>query len=133
MAKIKVNLNDPEMLKDLLNETYLHASEQLKQAQDEINKLANSTALQDEPMDSKAKYAKAINDFMGIKDKAITQKMTIAKILAEVMNHKGNVNDAMSDIKAGAGLIDFKKIKEMVNEVNSSENKTTKTIELTKK
>ena len=133
MAKIKVNLNDPEMLKDLLNETYLHASEQLKQAQDEINKLANSTALQDEPMDSKAKYAKAINDFMGIKDKAITQKMTIAKILAEVMNHKGNVNDAMSDIKAGAGLIDFKKSKEMVNEVNSSENKTTKTIELTKK
>jgi len=133
MAKIKVNLNDPEMLKDLLNETYLHASEQLKQAQDEINKLANSTALQDEPMDSKAKYAKAINDFMGIKDKAISQKMTIAKILAEVMNHKGNVNDAMSDIKAGAGIIDFKKIKEMVNEVNSSENKTTKTIELTKK
>ncbi len=133
MAKIKVNLNDPEMLKDLLNETYLHASEQLIQAQNEINKLATATALQNEPMDSKAKYAKAINDFMSIKDKAISQKMAIAKILAEIMAHKGNVNDAMSDIKAGSALIDFKKIKEMVKEANSNESENSKTIELTKK
>ena len=133
MGKLKINLNDAESVRQLAQEIYLLSETQLTQAQNEINKLANATQLQDEPMDSKAKYAKAINDFMSIKDKAIGMKLQVAKLLAEVMAHKGNVNDTMNDIQAGCGIIDFKKIKEMVKEVNSSETEENKRIELNKK
>ena len=133
MAKLKINLNDAESVRQLAQEIYLLSETQLIQAQNEINKLANATQLQDEPMDSKAKYAKAINDFMSIKDKAIAMKLQVAKLLADVMAHKGNVNDTMNDIQAGAGIIDFKKIKEMVKEVNSTETEENKKIELNKK
>lgn len=133
MAKLKINLNDGESVRQLAQEIYLLSETQLSQAQNEINKLANATQLQDEPMDSKAKYAKAINDFMSIKDKAIGMKLQVAKLLAEVMAHKGNVNETMNDIQSGSGMIDFKKIKEMVKEVNSSETEENKKIELTKK
>lgn len=133
MSKLKINLNDAESIRQLAQEIYLLSETQLTQAQNEINKLANATQLQDEPMDSKAKYAKAINDFMSIKDKAISMKLQVAKLLAEVMAHKGNVNDTMNDIQAGSGMIDFKKIKEMVKEVNSAETEENKKIELTKK
>ena len=133
MAKLRINLNDPESVKVLCQEIYMLADEQLIQAQNEINKMSNATQLQDEPMDSKAKYAKSINDFMSIKDKAISQKLQVAKLLAEVMAHKGNVKEAMDGIQSGNAMIDFKKIKEMVREANSTEREENKVIELTKK
>ena len=133
MGKLKINLNDAESVRILCQEIYMLADEQLIQAQNEINKLSNATQLHEEPMDSKSKYAKSINDFMSIKDKAIGQKLQVAKLLAEVMAHKGNVKDAMDGIQAGNAMIDFKKIKEMVKEANNTEREENKVIELTKK
>lgn len=133
MARLKINLNDGETVRQLAQEIYMLADEQLIQAQNEINKLSTATALHDEPMDAKAKYAKSINDYMTIKDKAIGQKLQVAKLLAEVMAHKGNVKDAMGDIQSGNASIDFKKIREMVKLANTSETEETKQIELTKK
>ena len=71
MAKFKIELNNASNIRDLLQETYKLADQQLVQAQDEMNKLANATRLQDEVMDSKQKYSKAMNDYLSIKDKAI--------------------------------------------------------------
>ena len=79
MAKFKIELYNSENIKNLLQEAYMLADEQLIQAQNEINKLASATKLQEEVMESKAKYSKAINDYLGIKDKAISKKMEIAK------------------------------------------------------
>jgi hypothetical protein len=132
MAKLKININDPETVRQLAQEIYMLADEQLTQAQNEINKLSYATQLQDEPMDAKSKYAKSINDYMTIKDKAIGQKLQVAKLLAEVLAHKGNVKDAMKDVQNGNALIDFKKIREMVKQVGSEEEEF-KQIELTKK
>lgn len=73
MGKLKIEINNVQNIKDLLQETYRLADEQITQAQNEINKLANATQLQNEVMDAKGKYAKAMNDFMGIKDKAIAK------------------------------------------------------------
>ena len=91
MAKYKIELNSSENLKNLLQETYELADAQLIQAQNEINKLSNSTNLQDEIMDAKQKYSKAINDYLSIKDKAIGKKLDIAKMLSEIIKHNGNV------------------------------------------
>jgi hypothetical protein len=133
MAKFKIELYNSENIRNLLQETYMLADEQLIQAQNEINKLANATRLQDEVMESKAKYAKAMNDYMGVKDKAISKKMEIAKLLSELLNSYKNNSQGITDASGGVKqTFDLTKIKEMVKNMHADKEKP-KTIELTKK
>ena len=116
MAKFKIRINDINNVRDLLQEAYRLADEQIVQAQNEINKLANSTKLQEEIMDAKSKYAKSINDYLSIKDKAISKKIEIAKLLTEIYKHNGDVNGTLNDSTAMKGVsFDFSKIREIVN------------------
>ena len=133
MAKLKLELNDPNVIKDLLQEAYMLSNEQIVQAQNEINKLATATKLQDEVMDSKAKYSKAMNDYLGVKDKAIAKKVEIAKLLTEIFNSCKNSAAAGMDASEGVKQsLDLNKIKEMVKSMHEDKEKT-KTIELSKK
>lgn len=131
MAKFKIELNNASNIRDLMQETYKLADQQLVQAQDEMNKLANATRLQDEVMDSKQKYSKAMNDYLTIKDKAIRTKLDIAKLMTEIMNHNGNVKEAIEQGGVSNATFDLKKIKQMVNDSYQEPDKT-KTIELKK-
>ena len=132
MVKLKLELNNIQSLKDLLQEVYNLANEQIVQVQNEINKLANATQLSQEPMESRSKYAKAINDYLAIKDKAISKKIDVAKILADVCNHNGDVASALNDSKGAFKDMDFNfdDIKKMVDD---SLQEKTKKIELTRK
>jgi len=132
MAKFKIELNNANNVRDLLQETYRLADQQLVQAQDEMNKLANATRLQDEVMDSKQKYSKAMNDYLTIKDKAIRTKLDIAKLMTDIMNHNGDIKEAVEQGGASNATFDLKKIKQMVSESYQEPDKT-KTIELKKK
>lgn len=134
MAKFKIEINDLGNIRDLLQNAYNIADEQIIQSQNEINKLANSTKLQEESMDSKAKYAKAMNDYMGIKDKAISKKVEIAKLLTEIINRSNNTGVGMANESTSMGghTFDISKIKEMVKNMHDESEKT-KTIELNKK
>ena len=133
MPRFKVEINNPENIRELLQIAYNLADEQLIQAQSEINKLATATKLQEEVMDSKAKYAKAMNDYMGIKDKAIAKKMEIAKLLSDILNSYRNNLPAIGDnSNVVKQSFDLSKIKEMVKSMHE-DNEKTKTIELTKK
>ena len=73
MAKYKVKLNSIEKIEELLQEIYEEACRLIVQIQCEIDKIQNSTNLGAEniTIDDKAKYAKAMNDFMNAKKKAI--------------------------------------------------------------
>jgi hypothetical protein len=116
MAKYKVVLNNIDNLRDLLQQTYDLADMQIVQSQNEINKLANSVQLQDEIMDSKAKYAKAINDYLKIKDNAISRKLDIARILTEVCKFNGDVGKALTDGNMQQNMtFDFSKIRSIVD------------------
>lgn len=129
MAKFKVKINDVNNIKDLLQITYDLADEQLIQAQYEISKLSNSTKLQDEIMEAKAKYAKAMHDYLAMKDKALGKKIEIAKLLTEICKHNGDVNKAVEETAAQNMTFDFTKLREMIsNEKNSKD----ETIELKK-
>ena len=133
MAKFKIKINDVDNIRDLLQETYRLADEQIIQSQNEINKLANSTRLQDEIMDAKGKYAKAINDYLSMKDKAISKKVEITKLLTEIYKHNGNIGDALNDAASTKGMsFDFSKIREIVNKEESN-TKNKEIIELNKK
>ena len=130
-GKLKIEINDIQNIRDLLQETYKLADEQIIQAQNEINKLSNATKLQDEVMDSKSKYAKAINDYLGMKDKAIAKKLDIAKILSEIYKHNGDIKGALEADNLKNVSFDFSKIKKMVDD-NFNEPDKTKTIKINK-
>ena len=131
MAKFKIELNNANNIRDLLQETYRLADQQLVQAQDEMNKLANATRLQEEVMDSKQKYSKAMNDYLTIKDKAIRTKLDNAKLITEIMKHNGDVKEAVEQGGVSNATVNLKKIKQMVSESYQEPDKT-KTIELKK-
>ena len=115
MAKYKVQVNSMENLRELLQETYRLADEQLIQSQNEINKLANSTRLQDEIMDSKAKYGKMMSDYLSIKDKAISKKLEIAKLLSEICKYNGDLTKSNEAIDNASGVFDLESIKKYID------------------
>lgn len=131
MAKFKIELNNSNNIRDLLQETYKLCDGQMIQAQDEMNKLANSTKLQDECLDAKQKYSKAMNDYLTIKDKAIRTKLDIAKLMTEILTHDGDVKKAVENGGANSLTFDIKKIREMVSKSYDNDDKT-KIIELKK-
>lgn len=92
--RFKVKLNSPEKIEELLQELYNEACKNIEEIQIQMNKVANSVQLNDEIMDAKAKYAKAMNDFIVSKDKAIGRKLEIAKLLSEILKYNGNLTKA---------------------------------------
>ena len=133
MGKLKIELNDIQNIRDLLQEAYRLADEQIVQSQNEINKLASATNLHEEAMDAKAKYAKSINDYLAIKDKAIAKKLDIAKLLSDILNHNGDVKSAIDNGSAMKNMsINFDDIRKIVDD-SLNEQEKTKTIQLNKK
>jgi len=133
MAKFKIELNDSGNVRDVLQQAYDLSDAQIVQAQNEINKMATATRLQDEVMESKSKYGKIINDYLNIIDKSISKKVEIAKLMTEILHHNGNVSGISSDSQMqGKQSFDLSKIKEMVKNMHEEKEKT-KTIELNKK
>jgi uncharacterized protein YpmS len=132
IKKFKIELNSADNLRDLLQEIIELADEQLNQTQNEINKLVTSTDLKNEVMDGKAKYSKALNDYLGIKDKAMSKKIEVARILNEVMAHNGDIKASMAESSSGA--FNIQNLQSMIDETMSQRNKSneTKTINLKK-
>ena len=97
LKNFKVELNSADNLRDLVQNVIDLADSQINQAQGEIEKLKKSTDLTQEAMDGKSKYAKAVNDYLSLIDKAMAKKIDIAKLLNEVMAHNGDIKAAMEE------------------------------------
>ena len=101
--RYKVRLNSVEKIEELLQEIYDQSCRQITEiltlAQNEINKLTNSTNLgsDDVTMEEKAKYAKAVHDFTVDKIKAIGAKFEIAKFMGEILKNSGDINAVVND------------------------------------
>lgn len=97
LKQYKLKLDSKEKIEELLQEIYAEACKNIEEAQNEINKITHSTDLSTEIIDGKAKYAKAINDFIATKDKAISRKFEIAKLMTEVIKFNGNIQQAFTE------------------------------------
>lgn len=95
MAKYRIELNDLETLQVLLQETYDESCKNIVMCQTQMNKLQNSVALNEEAMDAKTKYSKAMNDLINTMDKAIGTKLDIAKIMLEVQKESAKNSEAI--------------------------------------
>jgi hypothetical protein len=97
--RYKVKLNSVEKIEELLQEIYDQACRQINAIENEINKLTNSTNLGSDEitMEDKAKYSKAIHDFVGDKTKAISQKFEVAKFMGELIKKSGDAAAVVND------------------------------------
>lgn len=93
----KLQLDSKDKIAELLQEIYNEACKNIEEAQREINRISMATDLNNEIIDGKAKYAKAINDFIATKDRAISKKFEIAKLMTEIVKFNGNVQQAFNE------------------------------------
>lgn len=124
LKKYKLKINSPEKIEALLQELYNDACKNIEQVQNEMNKLTNSVTLNNEAMDAKAKYAKAMNDFITSKDKAIGKKLDIAKLMTEILKFNGNVGKTFAESEMVGDWDDLiASAKEAQDSANDTENK----------
>jgi hypothetical protein len=84
--------------------------------QNEINKLVTSTNLADATIDSKAKYAKAMHDYHGDMNRALTTKVELVKFMGEIIKHNGDIEDALNDQQfAKATKLDLDQLRQEIS------------------
>jgi len=123
---IKIRLNSIEKIEQVLQESYDLTCKEINEIQNEMNKLMNSSQLSDIPMDDKAKYSKAIHDFIGDKTKAISLKFEIAKFMGEIIKHQGDISRTLNDPNVGkATKLDLTALRGEINKVIKDESEVT--------
>ena len=121
--RLQIKLNSNEKIEQLLQEAYDLTCKQINDIQNEMNKISNSCSLVDITIEEKTKYAKAMNDFMTSREKAITKKFDIAKLMAEIVKHNGDINDTLNDKNATKGTsFNINELKKAVNEQMKNNN-----------
>lgn len=128
--RYKVKLNNIDKIEQLLQETYDLANQQTNKIQEEINKIANTTIINDLDIEGKEKYAKIMSNYISLQQKAIQQKFDISKLMSEVLKYNGDVNSAINDTKKGVFSFDISKIKQIAANVNTPGNNTTEQYQL---
>lgn len=128
--RLQIRLNSNEKIEQLLQEAYDLTCKQINDIQNEMNKLSNSCNLSDVTLEEKTKYAKAINDFIGSREKAITKKFEIARLMAEIVKHNGDVDATLNDKTAmkGVGGFNLQQLRESIKEQMGSNNSETYTL-----
>lgn len=120
LKNYQLKLDSKEKLTELLQEIYNEACKNIEEAQREINKITNSTNLNEEIIDGKAKYAKAINDFITTKDKAISRKFEIAKLLSEIIKYNGNTQQMFTEGTVPCNWADLLEKNDIITEVSNN-------------
>lgn len=118
--KYTIKLNNNDKIEQLLQETYDQACQQHKAIQEEINKLSSSTTYKDLDIDGKEKYGKIMNNFFTLQQKAIGQKFDIAKLMAEVVKHGGDVKGAIDASRGAQTTLDLDKLRKLALEASSA-------------
>lgn len=117
--KYSVKLNSVEKIEQLLQETYDLACQQYNQIQEEINKIANSTVMNDLDIDGKEKYGKIMNNYISLQQKSIGQKFDIAKLMSEVVKKGGDIEGAIDGMKKTPTTLDLTKLREIAKNAST--------------
>ena len=130
MAKyLKLRINNLTILEALLQELYDESTKNIYEIQNEMNRLSNSVQLNEEIMDSKVKYAKAMNDYSSNKNKALGTKLDVAKLMAELYKFQGNVKKMNQESEE---LPNWGEVISTLNEMGDEEKDNTKVYKMNK-
>ena len=122
IKKYSVKLNNVDKIEALLQETYDQACQQYTSIQNEINRLAGATTFKDLDIDGKEKYGKVMANYFTLQQKAIGQKFDIAKLMAEVVKHGGDVKSAIDASKSTPTTLDLDKLRQLAIDASSTSN-----------
>lgn len=94
-----MKLNSAEKIEELLQEIYFEADKSIVEITDDLNKVKNAIDnLNNESTDGIQKYTKSLKDLLDAKDKALSRKLEIAKLMAEILKANGNIAKAVEAI-----------------------------------
>lgn len=123
--KYNVKLNNLDKIEQLLQETYDLACQQHNTIQNEINKIMNTTAVNDLDIDGKEKYGKIMKEYFALQQKSIVLKMDVAKLMTEVIKHHGDVKGAIDDVGKAGTTLNLASLRKLANDVKTAANSTT--------
>ena len=76
-------------------------------------------------MEEKTKYAKAMHDFLGDKNKAIMSKFEIAKFMGELIKHSGDIDSTLNDQSfAKRSTLDLAGLRAEIDKLNEEDTET---------
>ena len=122
--RFKIKVNNIDKLEQLLQETYDLATRQTNQIQEEINKIANVTIINELDIEGKEKYGKIMANYITLQQKAIQQKLEISKLMTEIIKHNGDVNGALNETTGVSNILDLNKLKQLAKDANTPQNQT---------
>jgi cysteinyl-tRNA synthetase len=129
MKYLKLRINNLTILEALLQELYDESTKNIYEIQNEMNRLSNSVQLNEEIMDSKVKYAKAMNDYSSNKNKALGTKLDVAKLMAELYKFQGNVKKMNQESEE---LPNWGDVISQINEMGEEQKENTKVYKMKK-
>jgi hypothetical protein len=118
--KLNIDLDNIDALEELMQEVYHDACSMIKDTQNNITNLMNSS----QPLDTDelTKISKAKTDALKIKEAGIKLKLEVGKIQKEVINKRAEANanvdgaeDRISD-PASISLDEFSNIRKLIEE-----------------
>lgn len=124
IKKYKVKVNNLEKIEELLQETYDLACKQQAVIQSEMNKISVTTKVNDLDIEGKEKYAKAMQNYISLQQKSISQKMDIAKLMSEIVKNNGDAEKALKGMKAKNTTLDLEKLRNLAKEASTGYNDT---------
>ena len=122
MSKYSVKLNNIDKIEQLLQETYELACQQHTSIQNEINKIMNTTVVNNLDIDGKEKYGKIMKEYFSLQQKSISLKMDVAKLMSEVLKHNGDVNKALENDNMKGSKLDLATLRKLAKDANTNAN-----------
>ena len=92
--------------------------------QEEINKIANVTIINELDIEGKEKYGKIMANYITLQQKAIQQKLEISKLMTEIIKHNGDVHGALNETTGVSNILDLNKLKQLAKDANTPQNQT---------
>ena len=117
--KYSIKLNNVDKIEQLLQETYDLACQQHNSIQNEINKIMNTTVVNDLDIDGKEKYGKIMKEYFTLQQKAIAIKMDIAKLMSEIVKNKGSVKDALESETMKSSSLDIAALRKLAKDAST--------------
>lgn len=118
--KYNVKLNSIEKIEQLLQETYDLACQQHNSIQNEINKIMNTTVVNNLDIDGKEKYGKIMKEYFTLQQKSIIIKMDVAKLMTEVAKNHGDIKTSVDAIGKTPTTLNIASLRKLANEVKTS-------------
>lgn len=128
--KYHVKLNNVDKIEQLLQETYDLACQQHVAIQNEINKIMNTTVVNDLDIDGKEKYGKIMKEYFTLQQKSINIKVDVAKLMSEIVKHNGDVKKALEDNNLKNSKLDLNALRKIAKDANTPAQETTEEYKL---